>query len=98
MEQPVLTLTPNAQTLVRDITAQPEVPDGGGLRIAPAPAAPGQLQVSVTTGPEPGDEVIDNEGARVFVEHQTAELLGDSTLDAQNGADGPSFVLTQAEG
>jgi iron-sulfur cluster assembly protein len=96
MGAPVLTLTDNAETLVRDIVAQPEVPDGGGLRISPAPTAPGQLQVSVTTGPEPGDEVIDSHGARVFVEHDTAEMLGDSTLDAQQSADGPSFVLTQA--
>lgn len=90
----MLTLTPSAQTLVRDLTAQPEVPDGAGLRIAPAPT-PGQLQVSITPAPEPGDEVVDNDGARVFVEPQTAELLADSTLDAQQGSDGPSFLLTQ---
>ncbi|MFZ5870236.1 MAG: HesB/IscA family protein [Actinomycetota bacterium] len=90
----MLNLTDNAQTLVRDLTDRPEVPDGAGLRIAPAPS-PGQLQVSIAAAPEDGDEVIDSGGARVFVEPQTAELLGDSTLDAQQGADGPSFVLTQ---
>jgi len=92
----VLTLTENAQTLVRDITAQPEIPEGAGLRIAPAPS-PGQLQVSIAAGPEPGDEIVDNEGARVFVEPTTAELLGDSTLDAQQSEEGPSFVLTQPQ-
>ncbi|MFP5335401.1 MAG: hypothetical protein ACLGIV_08815 [Actinomycetes bacterium] len=92
----MLTLTDNAQTLVRDLTAQPDLPNGAGLRIAPA-AAPGQLQVSIAAGPEPGDEVVGAQDAPVFVEPQTAELLGDSTLDAQQGADGPSFVLTQEQ-
>lgn len=93
----MLTLTDNAQTLVRDITAQPGLPEGGGLRIAPAAAAPGQLQVSIAAAPEPGDQVVDESGARVFVEPEIAELLGDSTLDAQPGADGPALVLTQAQ-
>ena len=92
----MLTLTDNAQSLVRDITSQPDVPDGGGLRIAPAPA-PGQLQVSIAPAPEPGDQVVDEGGARVFVEPQTAEMLADSTLDAQPGADGPALVLTQGQ-
>ena len=93
----MLTLTDTAQTLVRDLTNQPGAPEGGGLRIAPAPAAPGQLQVSIAAAPEPGDQVLDESGARVFVEPQTAEILGDSMLDAQQGADGPALVLTQAQ-
>jgi Fe-S cluster assembly iron-binding protein IscA len=90
----VLTLTGNAQTLVRDITARPEVPDGGGLRIAPAPSAEG-LEVSLAAEPVPGDQVIDADGARVFVEPQVATLLDESTLDADPSGAGSGFVLTQ---
>lgn len=90
----MLTLTDNAQTLVRDITDRPEVPDGGGLRIAPAPSAEG-LEVSLAAEPAVGDQVIDAGGARVFVEQQVASLLEQSTLDADSSGSGSGFVLTQ---
>lgn len=90
----MLNLTDNAQTLVRDITAQPEVPEGGGLRIAPASGAEG-LEVSLAAEPAPGDQVIDAGGARVFVEEQVATLLDASTLDADPSGNGSGFVLTQ---
>lgn len=90
----MLTLTDNAQTLVRDITDRPEVPEGGGLRIAPAASAEG-LEVSLAAEPAPGDQVIDEGGARVFVEPQVATLLDDSTLDADPSGAGSGFVLSQ---
>ncbi|GAB2689078.1 HesB/IscA family protein [Thalassiella azotivora] len=92
----MLTLTENAQTLVRDITARPELPAEGGLRIAPA-QTPGQLEMALVEAPAPGDQVIDAGEARVFVEAQTAEILGDSTLDADTSGSGAGFVLTQPE-
>lgn len=88
----MLTLTDDAQTLVRDITARPEVPEGGGLRIAPASSSEG-LEVSLAAEPAPGDQVIDEGGARVFVEEQVASLLEESTLDADPSGSG--LVLTQ---
>ncbi len=90
----MLNLTDDAQTLVRDITDRPEVPEGGGLRIAPAPSAEG-LEVSLAAEPAPGDQVIDSGGARVFVEQQVASLLEQSTLDADSSGAGSGFVLTQ---
>lgn len=92
----MLTLTDNAQTLVRDITDRPEVPDGGGLRIAPANGTEG-LEVSLAAEPAPGDQVIDEgDGARIFVEPQVATLLESSTLDADPSGSGSGFVLTQS--
>lgn len=91
----MLTLTDNAQTLVRDITDRPEVPEGGGLRIAPAPEQEG-LEVSLAAEPAPGDQVIDEGGARIFVEPQVAALLETSTLDADPSGAGSGFVLTQS--
>ena len=90
----MLTLTENAQTLVRDITARPDVPSEGGLRIAPA-VEPGQLEMSLADGPAPGDQVIEAGPARVFVEETTAQMLSDSTLDADGSDSDASFVLSQ---
>lgn len=93
----MLVLTENAQTVIRDLTAQPELPQGAGLRIAPAPGSAGELQLSLETAPTPGDEVIDEEGVRVFIEPETATLLSDQTLDAQVTDEGAGFYLTERE-
>lgn len=90
----MLTLTENAQTLVRDIVSGPQVPAEGGLRIAPSSDA-AQLEVSLADSPSPGDQVIDAGDARVFVEATAAEALSDSTLDADTTDAGSGFVLRQ---
>lgn len=93
----MLTMTENAQTLVRDLADQAEVADTGGIRIAPAAAA-GQLELSIAAEPQPGDAVVDGaHGARLFLEEETATLLADATLDAEAGEQ-TGFVLTQQEG
>jgi iron-sulfur cluster assembly protein len=77
----VLTMTANAATEIRNLVAQPEVPDEGGLRIAST--GDGALTLALTAGPLAGDDVVDDEGARVFLEPQVGELLADKELDAE---------------
>lgn len=67
---PVLTLTDNAAELVKSIAeASPELPDDSGLRIqGEASEEHGlALQLSMTSAPDEGDEVIEEAGARIFV-------------------------------
>jgi iron-sulfur cluster assembly protein len=90
----VLALTPMATSVIKDLTTQPQIPDGSGLRIAPAVDGSGDLQLSLQAEPAPGDEVIDAEGARVFLEPATANLLSDQMLDAQVSDGGAGFYLT----
>lgn len=94
----MLTLTDNATTEIRKLIDQPEVPDGGGLRIANDPST-GGLTVSLAAEPAVGDAVVDDDGARVFLESQAAQLLDDKALDAGVGSDGQlQFALApQAE-
>jgi iron-sulfur cluster assembly protein len=94
MGEPVLALTTNATTVIKDLTTQPQIPDGSGLRIAPSPDGTGELQLSLQPEPAPGDEVIDDQGARVFLEPAAANLLADQTLDAQVSEAGAGFYLT----
>ncbi len=77
----MLTLTDNATSAIRTLVAQPEAPEGAGLRIANDPGA-GGLTLAVTQAPQDGDQVIDESGVRVFVEEQAAQLLDDKALDA----------------
>jgi iron-sulfur cluster assembly protein len=84
----VLTLTPEATTAIEGILDSPDVPDGAGIRIAagetPTGGAVGsQLQVAIAQQPEGSDEVIEQEGALVFLEDNVTEFLADKQLDAE---------------
>lgn len=82
----MLMLTDAAAEVVKSFTSNSEVPQGAGLRIAsPSPGTgdPDSLQVTATTAPGEHDQVIEKEGARVFVEPQAAVFLDNKVLDAQ---------------
>ena len=83
----VLTLTENASTVVKTIVDQSveQSTDQGtaGLRISQdAPDSPA-LHVIATEAPQPGDQVLEEDGARVFLEETAAATLDDKVLDAQ---------------
>jgi Fe-S cluster assembly iron-binding protein IscA len=76
----VLTLTENASTVVKTLVDQQE--EAGGLRISQdAPDSPA-LHVIPTTTPQPGDQVVEQSGATVFLEETAAVTLEDKVLDA----------------
>jgi iron-sulfur cluster assembly protein len=76
----LLTLTKHAQTAVRTLTQDPQAPESAGLRITPGNDG---LELMLVAEPVPGDALIDDGGARVFVEPQVAQLLDEQTLDAR---------------
>jgi iron-sulfur cluster assembly protein len=78
----MLALTEDACQAIEGILGQ--TPEGAGLRIAPDADAngAGRLQLSVVGSPSEGDQVIDSDGGRVFVEASTTPLLDDKVLDA----------------
>jgi iron-sulfur cluster assembly protein len=80
----VLTLTENANHVVKSIVEQSGAGEQAGLRISQdAPDNPA-LEVMPAEAPQPGDQVLEEEaGARVFLEETAAVTLGDKVLDAQ---------------
>jgi Fe-S cluster assembly iron-binding protein IscA len=93
----VLTLTDTAAEAIRGIVAAPELPDGAGLRIA-TQAGSGEvsaLEVSVAETPAETDQVVDESGARVFVEADAVPLLDDKLLDAQIDGTRVGFMLSE---
>ena len=63
----MLTLTENASTVVKTIVDQSEEQQEAGLRISQdAPDSPA-LHVITTEAPQPGDQVLEEDGARVFL-------------------------------
>lgn len=77
----MLTMTDNAVMVIRDLAAQQDVGEDGGLRIA-ADTDAGSLSIELVPQPAQGDQVVDNEGARIFLDADAAELLNETSVDA----------------
>ncbi|EEP73748.1 adhesin [Micromonospora sp. KC207] len=77
----MLTMTDNAILVIRDLAAQEDVAEGGGLRIA-ADADAGSLTIELVPQPVQGDQVVDHQGARIFLDSDAADLLTDTSVDA----------------
>lgn len=79
----MLTLTDSAVSAIRDLTSQPELPEQTGLRIMAQGEGAPSLQLALAEGPAAGDHVVEESGARVFVEPAAAAVLMDKALDAE---------------
>ena len=86
----MLTLTHDAATAIHALTTQPDLPERSGIRIASAGADDDALSlaVSVASGPQPDDEIVETEGVRVFVDSEVVPALTDKSLDAEVDAEG----------
>jgi iron-sulfur cluster assembly protein len=80
----LLALTDSAVQAVKDIVASSnELSETGGLRlVAEREGVEANLQLSIVPLPAEDDEVIEEQGARVFLEPEAASLLDDKILDA----------------
>ncbi|HEX2319972.1 MAG TPA: iron-sulfur cluster biosynthesis family protein [Streptosporangiaceae bacterium] len=80
----MLTLTDNAVSAIRTLTTQPDLPQDTGLRImAQGDGGSSSFQLALAEAPTAGDQVVEEGGARVFVEPTAAAALDDKALDAQ---------------
>jgi iron-sulfur cluster assembly protein len=79
----MLTITDDAVSAIRSLTSQPDLPVDTGLRIMKQGAGAPSFQLALTEGPAMGDQVVEEGGARVFVEPAAAAVLEDKALDAQ---------------
>ncbi|MGH2734326.1 MAG: hypothetical protein ACRDKZ_02000, partial [Actinomycetota bacterium] len=92
----VLTVTDQASTAIKGLIEQSEVPDGG-LRIFAEPLEGDQasLELALTPSPGPGDEVMDSQGALIYLETNAAAFLTDKVLDAALEGDGVRFSINE---
>ncbi|MGH2852185.1 MAG: HesB/YadR/YfhF-family protein [Solirubrobacteraceae bacterium] len=96
----MLTLTPSAKAAIERLLDEPKVPEGAGVRIAPKePASNGMaghdLRLSVAREPDASDEVIEDEGARVFLDDAVTAFLADKQLDAEVVDERVGFVIAE---
>ena len=89
----MLTLTDNASTIVKEISAQ--IPEAAGLRITSENADQPSFEVEPAAAAQPGDETVEQDGATIYLDEAANLQLDDKVLDAavdQNG--GVQFALT----
>ena len=92
----MLTLTESAVSAIRTLTSQPELPEDTGLRIMAQDEGAPSFQVTLAETPVAGDQVIEEAGARVFLEANAAAALDDKALDAQVDDEGTvAFTVAQ---
>lgn len=79
----MLTLTEDATQAIQGLVGERP---GAGLRIFSDQTDGSQLRLglSVSEGPEPTDEVVEQSGCHVFLDEQVAPLVDGRTLDARS--------------
>lgn len=75
----MLTLTENAGTVVSDLVARASDTDTAGLRIQ---QGDNRFDIAIADAPAPSEVVVEQEGARVFMDAPVAQVLDEMMLDA----------------
>lgn len=86
--QGMLTLTENASMIVKDISTQQGLPETAGLRITSESGPEPTFGVAAAEHAEPGDQVVEQAGATVYLDEAAAAMLDDKVLDAAVDPDG----------
>ncbi len=94
----MLVLTQQAKEVIKEMVA--EVAPDGGLRITAAGSnGDSALEFDLAPSPGPGDEVVEEDGAKIFLDPSAAEVLAGKTLDVEEHGDHFHFSLEeQSEG
>lgn len=79
----MLTMTTQALDVIRLIPEDARFAETAGLRIERPAGADSGFTVQPTDRPEAADQVVDQDGARVFLDPTAAQRLQGSELDAQ---------------
>ena len=94
----LLALTDNAVEAVKTIVSSSDG-EGSGLRmVAERAGTQANFQLSVVSLPAEDDEVIEERGARVFLEPEAASLLDDKVLDATVEQNQVAFTIADQIG
>ncbi len=89
----MLAISDSAAEAIRGLVATPDVPDGAGLRITTPPTGESSFELSLAGTPAEDDEVVEEQGAQVFLEPSAAALLEDKRLEAQVEAGQVTFAI-----
>jgi iron-sulfur cluster assembly protein len=92
----MLALSERAVVAINGIMSNPEIPEGAGLRVSPQMTGESEavtLELSVVEAPVGGDQVVEDQGAQVFVDERVSPMLEDKTLDATTEGEQVQFTI-----
>jgi iron-sulfur cluster assembly protein len=95
----MLTITSNAAEAIRAIVQSTDVPDEGGIRISIARQNGSQasLELAISPAPMEGDDVLELNGAHVFLDEMASVALDDKALDAEVQGGEISFGIVEQD-
>jgi Fe-S cluster assembly iron-binding protein IscA len=95
----MLTITSNAAEAIRAIVQSTDVPDEGGIRISIARQNGSQASLELALSPAPieGDDVLELNGAHVFLDEMASVALDDKALDAEVQGGEISFGIVEQD-
>jgi iron-sulfur cluster assembly protein len=95
----MLTITSNAAEAIRAIVQSTDVPDDGGIRISIARQNGSQASLELALSPAPmdGDNVLEVNGAHVFLDEMASMALDDKSLDAEMEDGEISFGIVEGD-
>jgi iron-sulfur cluster assembly protein len=97
----MLAITENAATAIKGLAASRDLPEDGGIRIAPRDDGGVErlaaLQVSLADSPADEDAIVEEYGAHVFLERNAASFLDDKVLDVRVENRRARFVIGQPD-
>lgn len=87
----------SAAEAIRLIVSSSDIPEVGGIRISAEPVDEHEatLDLSLAEAPAIGDAVVEEEGAKVFLEQSAAPFLDDKILDANVEGERVSFSIVE---
>lgn len=91
----MLTISHGAAEVIKVLVASSELSEAGGIRLSveAIDQQNAKLELSLADSPEPGDALIEEEGAHVFVEQNATTILDDKVLDATVEGDAVAFSI-----
>jgi Fe-S cluster assembly iron-binding protein IscA len=95
----MFTVTNKAASLLKAAKTAEGAPRDAGIRLRldsgfKDPGVPFmEIGLAISDGPDSGDEELEQDGLRIFVEDRLVEPLEDCTLDVQEGNDGMRLVF-----
>lgn len=92
----MLIVTGTAASAIRNLSCGPGLPGNAGMRIAPLDDDASLLAATPADRPDSTDEVVETEGARVFLAAAAAASLHDKILDVRLDAQGAVSFLINA--
>ena len=100
----MLELTSDAAWAIDRLLSDRGMPDGAGIRIESAGPAPsnngdrpegGALRLVLATEASNGDDVVEQDGTRLFIEPDVSPFLDDKLLDVSTDGAAVQFVLAE---